>query len=316
MALASCFVIPDEPEKIDFPQIRTGEVNYHVTEVKRQDLVNSVTVYGSFQPALREGLYFKYTGGRLLDLFVEEEDRVVQGQVLATLNVTGLDNQIKLQEIALEKARTRLEMLAVTGSNRYEYRMAELDVASAEVRLEESRGELGNNRIVAPFGGVITYIAADVGDFVQPFDPIISLENMDKLVLECDPRSTQHLREGMGVQVEVDDETYPGTVVRAYRDIIALGLEALDEEKAIIDVPGIPADTKRGEPGRVTVVLDEARDTIVVQKSYVKEFGDRSFVYVLRDGVKVEQDVVLGLETRSRVEIVEGLSEGDQLIIK
>ena len=313
---SSCFVVPKEPEKIDFPEIRSGEVTYYVVDIKRQSLVNSISIFGVFQPKVREGLFFKYSGGRLLDLYVEEEDEVSEGQVLATLNVSGLDSQIKLQEIALDKARIRLELLEVTGTNRYEYQMAELDVQSAEIRLHDSHEKLGNNRIVAPFDGVVTYIAAEVGDFVQPFEPVISLENLDKMILECDPNAARHLREGMEVDVELNNEMYKGVVIRGYRDIISFGLEALKEEKVQIDVPGIPAETERGEPGRITVVAGESKDTIVVQKTHVKTFGERTFVHLLRDGVKVEQDIVLGMETRSKVEVLEGLSVGDQLIVK
>ena len=316
IGLSSCFVVPKEPEKIDFPEITSGEVTYDVVDITRQDLVDSVSTYGSFEPEVQEGLFFKYAGGRLLDLYVEEEDLVPEGMVLATLNVSGLENQIKLQEIALEKAHIRLELLDVAGSNRYEHRMAELDVQSAEIQLRDSHEKLDNNRIVAPFYGIITYIGAEEGDLIQPFVPIISLENIDTLILECDPGFSQHLRAEMEVDVELNNKMYKGTVIRGYWDIIELGLDALEEESVLIDVPGIPADTERGEAGKITVIEGESKNTIAIQKTHVKTFGDRTFVYLLRDGVKVEQDIVLGLETRSKVEVLEGLSEGDKLIAR
>ena len=119
LGLSSCFVVPKEPEKNDFPEIRSGEISYNVEEVKRQDLTNSFSVFGVFQPVRKESLFFKYSGGRLLELFVEEEDEVSEGDVLARLNVSGLENQLRLQEISLEKAQIVLEILKI-GFFRFE----------------------------------------------------------------------------------------------------------------------------------------------------------------------------------------------------
>ncbi len=316
LELGSCFIVPNEPDSIDFPEIRTGEVTYHVEEVKRQDLLDSVTVYGQFQPTLRKRLFFEFSGGKLLYLDVDEGDHFTAGQVLATLNVSGLENQIELQEIAMEKAKIRYALQDASGSNKYERRIAELDVLSAEILLADKLEKLANSRIIAPFDGVVTRIGAEVGDFVNAFVPLISVESPDTLRLECDPKSAQRLWEGMEVEVEMRDKSYMGIVTRSYRDIIALGLEALDNERVWIEVAGIPADTQSGETARVTAVTAEARNAVVIKKNLVKNFGDRTFVYLLRDQEKVDQDVVIGLETRLKVEILDGLSEGDQLIVK
>jgi membrane fusion protein, macrolide-specific efflux system len=314
--LCSCFVVPNEPAKLDFAEIRTGDVTYHVDEIKRQDLTNSLAIYGVFRPAQRAMLFFRSGPGMLEDLYVEDSDQVSKGMTLATLSVSGLENQIMLQKIELEKAKIGLELQAVAATNRYVQRLAELDVESAEIRLAERLTRLDGNRIIAPFNGVITRIAGEVGDFVYPFVPFMRLEGLDELVLECDPKSLKQLLEGTVVEVELREDTYKGVVVRSYRDIVALGTEALDDEKVKIEVAGIPADTESGESARVTVVTDEVKNAIAIRKNLVKSMRDRTYVYLLRNGVKVEQDVVVGLETRTRVEITEGLSEGDQLVVK
>jgi hypothetical protein len=56
-------------------------------------------------------------------------------------------------------------------------------------------------------------------------------------------------------------------------------------------------------------------DTVVIPKKAVKELGGRQFVYLLIDGVKVEQDVELGIEDNGDVEVVSGLSGDEQLIL-
>lgn len=314
--LTSCFVVPKEPEKIDFPEIRSGEITYDVREVKLVDLVNSVITYGYFEPAVKERLFFKYAGGRLSDLYVEQDDIVEKGQLLATLNISGLRNQIRLQEIALQKAELRLQLLTVSNANSYELQMANLDVEAAKIRHLDSLEKLENNSLKAPFDGEITFVGAEEGDYVEPFVPVLSIINDENLIFECDPERARHLREDMEVEIEVNNEKYRGIVVQTYEDILFLGEDALKEHKVQIEVFDIPAHTERGELGRMEIILEESKNTIAIQKTVVHTFGQRIFVYVLRNGIKVEQDIAVGMETRTKIEVSEGLTVGDLVIIR
>ena len=314
--LASCFVVPKEPEKIDFPEIRSGAITYDVQEVKRETLVNSIITYGYLEPSIKERLFFKYAGGRLSDLYVEQDDLVEKGRILATLNISGLDNQIRLQEIALQKAELRLELLTVSNANAFELKMASLDVESAQIRLGDLYEKLDNNSIRAPFDGEITFVGADEGDFVEPFVPILSIVNDEELILECDPERARHLREDMEVEVEVNNTSYKGIVVQTYEDILFMGEDALKEHRVLIELSDLPDDIERGEIGRLEIVIQESQDTIAVQKTNVHTLGQRTFVYLLKNGIKVERDIAVGMETRTRIEVVEGLAEGDLVIVR
>jgi len=315
-SLTSCFVVPKEPEKIDFPEISAGEITYDVREVKRADLVNSVITYGYFEPAVKERLFFKYAGGRLSDLYVEQDDTVKKGQLLATLNISGLNNQIRLQEIALQKAELRLKLLTVSNANSYELQMAGLDVEAAQIRYRDFQEKLDNNSLRAPFDGEITFVGAEEGDYVEPFVPVLSIINDENLIFECDPDRARHLREDMEVEIEVDGKRYRGIVVQTYEDILFLGEDALEEHKVQIEVFDIPDDMERGELGRMEIVLEESKSTISVQKTDVHTFGQRTFVYLLKNGIKVEQDIAVGMQTRTKIEVTEGLEAGDLVIIR
>lgn len=314
--LTSCFVVPKEPDKIDFPEIDTGEITYDVQEIRLGNIVNSISTYGHFTPAVKDQLFFRYIGGRLADLYVKLDEVVSKGDVLASLDVGGLDSDLRLQEIEFEKVQLSYDMLVKTGASAFERRMAELDLESAQIRLKDMRDRKANAQLIAPFDGQITAVSYKEGDFVEPFAPVIRIENMSKLILECDPQRSRHLLADMEVLVEIGNEERIGKVVQAYDDIFALGEDALDKEQVRIEVADIPADVERNDLGRIETVLQESLNTIVVQKTYVHTFGQRIYVYLLKNGIKVEQDIVLGIETKTKVEVVEGLKPGDLLIIR
>ena len=58
-----CLVVPKELQKIDFSEIRAGESEYHVVELKRQNLENSTVIFGTFKPAPQDGIFLKYSAG-------------------------------------------------------------------------------------------------------------------------------------------------------------------------------------------------------------------------------------------------------------
>ena len=90
-------MIPRDSDPLDFPPLQVGEITYTTVEVKRGDLVHSVVTYGIFVPAISKELYFKYRGGQITDVFAKAGDKVAKGQVLATLNLTGIRPRLELQ---------------------------------------------------------------------------------------------------------------------------------------------------------------------------------------------------------------------------
>lgn len=56
-------------------------------------------------------------------------------------------------------------------------------------------------------------------------------------------------------------------------------------------------------------------DTVIVPQKAVKKLDGRNYVNLLVDGVKIEQDVELGIEDNDNVEILSGLSGGEEIIL-
>ena len=76
-------------------------------------------------------------------------------------------------------------------------------------------------------------------------------------------------------------------------------------------------DSELFDFGDVSVVFDvyTRPDTVVVPQKAVRELGGRKFVNLLVDGVKIEQDVETGIEDGKNIEILSGLSGGEELIL-
>ncbi len=179
-----CFLLEEDSQPLEFPAVMVKEVEYATKPVKRGDLVDRVVMYATFVPALRRDLFFKYRGERITDIYVSEGQEVQAGQVLATLNIQSLEVQQRVRRIAVERARVRYDMLLAMNANKFELRLAELDIESAQVQHDSVADQVAGSRLVAPFRGIVSYLYAREGDHVQPFDPVIRIVDDTNLVLQ------------------------------------------------------------------------------------------------------------------------------------
>jgi ATPase subunit of ABC transporter with duplicated ATPase domains len=90
----------------------------------------------------------------------------------------------------------------------------------------------------------------------------------------------------------------------------------LDEETIIVQVEDWPEHLTVGSPVSVSMSLESAYDVVVVPINAVSTTGSYSFVRIVEDGVSRERPVELGITTRTEVEIVSGLEEGELIAVR
>ena len=87
-----------------------------------------------------------------------------------------------------------------------------------------------------------------------------------------------------------------------------------DTVRIVVEEP-IP-DMRIGMSATAQLVLAERNDVLVLPSRAVQRYATRRYVHVLADGVRVERDVEVGLETPTEVEIVRGLEEGEEVVLR
>ena len=320
--LSGCFLVSEEKDRLAPPLVEAPEVQYDVKEVKRRPLfVNSIRIAGSLAPVRKQELYFK-AGGRVDRLFISREDfylrkgnvPVRKGDILAELDSGNLASQVQRQALQLEKTQNTYELKKTLGANVYELRNAAIDVRLAELLLEELQDSLARRRLVAPFSGVVTLFDAEEGEYVEPYAPVMVVIDPTEIVLECTGDAVRRFRTGMEATVTYQGEDYRGRVIASTED--SPDSSVFEEKEMIVDVERLPADAAIGDTATIGLVLERAEEAIVLRKDAIYQYAGRSYVNVLKDGLKEEREVELGIETTVEVEIVSGLEEGELVIIR
>jgi membrane fusion protein (multidrug efflux system) len=81
-----------------------------------------------------------------------------------------------------------------------------------------------------------------------------------------------------------------------------------------VDLPNTDAALRPGQYGNLVITLEDRADALSLPHSVVHRDDRGSLIYVLQDGKAVERRVQLGLASDQRVEIVQGLTDGVQVI--
>jgi macrolide-specific efflux system membrane fusion protein len=235
----------------------------------------------------------------------------------ANLAYTRADLRRK-QDLAREELISAADLeLAQRASS-----VAEQEVEQAEANLESTRTQLGYAQIRAPISGVVASVTTQEGETVAAslstptFVTIIDLERLEVWAY-VDETDIGRVRVGQAARFTVD--TYPDLEIEGRVEAVYPQAEIQDNVVNYVTVIEIQPDPRvllRPEmTATVRISLDTRRDVLAVPRRAVRRERGRRFVYVLRGGQLARRWVSAGWRDEEYWEIVEGLEEGDRVVL-
>jgi HlyD family secretion protein len=234
---------------------------------------------------------------------------------IAPLDDTSAQARIKMLEYQVELAQLELSNVDETVNP-----VLELNVRRAELAVEKVKESILEGPIFAPFDGEIRFINLPEDGrqlAVQAYSAVARLVEPNSFQIELNlPRAQlEPLREGMAVQVSsaaLPGARLPG-VIRALPRPFGTSQGSLTEV-ALVN----PADRSRLNEGAtvaVTVALRSKQDALVVPRIALRQ-ENQSYYVLVKNGDTVERTTVaVGILGNDQVEIVGGLTEGQQVVV-
>jgi len=334
--LSGCFLLPKEAEAPELPLVTPySGPEYSEVETVRGEVISEARISFTFNPTRREDLRFSVVGRSYGGIFVSEGSQVRAGDLLAELDCSSIQEEIRSTETEIKRLRVRLsaayralelaqEKETLQGgfstvssdARRADAAYYENSIAIQQKKLEEKQAELETFRLYAPFDGTVTY--------VKPVDELSRSGKADTVVTVTDTGSsvftalTEHwalFPEGEQFTVS----TEKGDYLCAACDPASYGVstaEAADGQKYVcleICEGSIPEGSLRGE---VRIELEKKENVLLLPVKAVFTAGGRSYVYYENEsGLRSAREVVCGLSDGSYIEIISGLEEGDHVIL-
>jgi len=347
MCLTSCSLVPEEEAVRTAPVVKAYPKQIHeFTTVQRGEFFVTERVTCRYVPVKTETLSFALGGEVVDNVLVQVGDMVEEGQLLAQLDLKGLDEKIVQAQIDLEEAQLRLANLTeqqdierrrneITGQalSAYERMQAEetlekklaleMDGAKdqlkiAQMTLESLNRSLAQRQIRAPFSGAITYVRDyEKGELSEFGMRTIVLSDSTVSLFRAETVNWDRFAPGDVYEITVDKAPY--TIMVA--DEASLGIEPQEKKPGkrayvyfVLQEPDFTLE--EGDFGYIEAVLEYREDAIYIPIKAVKESEDKFLVFYLReDGLRAYKEVETGIRNTKHVEILSGLTEGEQIIL-
>ena len=196
------------------------------------------------------------------------------------------------------------------------------EVNQAQLALERLQAQVADAQISAPVDGEVLSLSVYAGRSAEAFKPVIVVADPSAIEVSADLSSSQlqELVEGQEAMVTLSSypgQTWHGTVRRLpYPYGSGGGTEALasEDKSTRISLAGDLSGLKLGDLARVTIVLEEKDNVLWLPPAAIRTFQGRTFVIVQEGDRQRRADVTIGIESDERVEILEGLEEG-QIVV-
>lgn len=258
--------------------------------------------------------------GRITRVGFAEGQRVERGAVLFELDDSVFRAQIAQAQANLvlssRNAQRAEELFAkqlISPSER-DTALASREVDAAALRL--ARAQAAKTVMTAPFAGRAGLRSAAVGDYVNPGQDLVVIEDLDRVKLEfrLPELALPDLKEGQDARVELD--AYPGQ--RFDATLYALDSRVADDTRSIAARAQLDNPDGRLRPGmfaRVTLVVERRSQALLIPEQALLARGNKAYVYAVESGKAVETEIEIGQRRPGEVEVLKGLSAGQTIIV-
>ncbi|MFA6148576.1 MAG: efflux RND transporter periplasmic adaptor subunit [bacterium] len=201
-------------------------------------------------------------------------------------------------QAAVEEIRNRQELLAERRS-----------------ALSLARQQLTDAVLHAPIDGAVRERRASVGEYLAAGAPVVALVRVNPLRLRVSvpERDASSVRVGQAVRLQLE-----GDAVASAGRIVRLSPSLQELSRTLIVEAEVANPGGRLRPGafaRAEIVVEADRSAVVVPAAAIVTFAGVERVFVVADGRAVERRIRTGRRAGDRVEILEGIAGGDQVVV-
>lgn len=306
VTFTSCGSLIDKEEEAPI-LLSDRKVDFMTETAIKKDIEDKFEVDGRVYSSKIQKLSFEKTGKlSFYNAFVGKE--VKKGEILATIDISEIEHKITITKLKIEQEEVRLALAEKTG-DQYKIKEVEIALKIEKMELEKLSEYLGDSTLVSEIDGIIySFINKDVGTMVNPNICLISIMDINDLGIKfnLNKGKLEQIKVGDSVDLVIDDRDYKTEIIH------------INNNQVIAKVPKeLNVNLKVTYKIKVKKVLKTIKDAILVPKVGIyTDLDGVSKVQVLDDEKIIIKNVKLGVELDEYFQILEGVKEGEQILVK
>lgn len=352
--LTSCRVGDPKQSLLPKTMTVPEQVNYLTAQVQSGDYTKTRQGSASAAYPVVSELSVDAANLRLKEFLVRRNDEVSKGDVLCTFEIIEDPVELETRRLRLTRAKEAYEagkasrLLALEQARsessgvrqedplaahtaqiaqlsidklQVEYEQfvyqSEREIAALQVRLDELEHGAETLQLTAPFDGYVRQLGTfSSGQQIKPGELIVSVYSTEFFLLKVS-NVGDTIRYNMQIELEAGPKnnrrTYLGRVVSS-GNILPRGVE---QDYVLIRAEPALAELERKyiDAVQYSCNAQELQDVLLVDNRAIQDEGKKSFVYVLEDGKLHKRYVTAGFHNPDVTWVLDGLQEGQTLIL-
>ena len=257
--------------------------------------------------------------GRISEINFDEGGRIKKGQVLVRLDDSVVKAQLQQAQANLSLANSQYRRAAELSKQGFISKQGR-DEAGSQLQVQQAtvalaKANLGKTVILAPFDGLIGLRNVSVGDYVSPGIDLVPIESIDPLQVDFRVPEQYFGQVHVGLKLSLKFDALPGEtregVIGAISPLVDVGGRSI---LLRANVANTDSTLRPGMFARVQLQFSDDSALVVPETALVPS-GDTQNIYRVRQGRVERVQVQIGQRRGGNIEIVNGLQEGDQVVV-
>lgn len=220
--------------------------------------------------------------------------------------------QDELQNASLQHKHAVQDAELNSESLTFDSKSLALDIQRQKLLIADLQRQVDALAITSPVNGIIGNLSTDNKTFLSKNQPILTVVDLSQFEVEVEiPESyADDLAIGMDVTINFEQQSYLARLVTISPEII--NNQVTGRVRFTDKTPG---SLRQNQRLTTQIILDHKEQILQVPRGQFIESGGGKFAYKVSDGLAQKTPIVTGARSLSRIEILEGLNEGEQIII-
>lgn len=299
---------------------KNASVSVKTESVTTEEVSLDFSVNGVFQP-LQELNFSAEKPGRVVRVLVEEGSSVRIGQTLAIVRSEQITSDLTTAQAAYQNALTdfnRFENAYQTGGvTKQQVDQAKLNLVTSKSRLQQAKINVGDTNIKSTINGIVNKKYIEPGSVLGSGSQMFEIVNVSKLKLKVAINETQVAGLKLGNAVNVTASVYPDANFAGKITFIAPKADASLNFPVEIEIANNSTnDLKAGMYGTAVFASKQQKQSMMVvsRNAFIGSVSSNQ-VFVAENGVAKLKTVTAGRILGDKVEIIDGLSDNEIVIV-
>jgi len=247
------------------------------------------------------------------------EQKISSTEIDNQTNINAAQSNFETAEAALKKAQDELAA-EQAGPRQVDIDLAQAEVRQAQANLRQSQEKINKAILRAPLAGIITAVDKEQGEIAQANSTIVSMIGSGNFQIEANVSETEIAKVNIGDIIEMTldalgpDEEFPGRLIKIDPAETVVSGVIYYKVTSVFEVED--ERIKSGMTVNLDIQTDKKENVLSLPYYLIKEKNGQKYVFVLEDEEIKEKVIKTGLEGETGVEIIEGLAEGESVVVE